>query len=83
MSKIQDFEAHMNAFFDRQDVAVADLAGDVDGLKAEIAKLKDLLGAEVSPEVAAVLDAVEARASGMTDKVEALDNLTPPVVPTA
>lgn len=80
MSKISDFAAAMNAFTDRQDAAVNAIVADVTWLKDKIDQLQNTPG-EVSPEDQALLDAIQARAGAMADKVDALDALTPPAVP--
>lgn len=77
MSKISDVGAAMNAYFDRQAVAIDGVKGDVDWLVAKIAELQASSGA-VSAEDQAILDALQARAGVMADKVEALDAMTPP-----
>lgn len=77
MSKISDVGAAMNAYFDRQAVAIDGVKGDVDWLVAKIAELQASSGA-VSAEDQATLDALQARAGVMADKVEALDAMTPP-----
>lgn len=82
MTAIADFSAKMTAFFDRQDAAVADLQGDVDNLTAQIAALQASAGT-VTPEDQAALDAIQARAQTVSDKLDALDALTPPKAPPA
>ena len=82
MSSISDFSAKMTAFFDRQDTAVADLQGDVDNLTKQIAALQTSGGA-ITAEDQALLDGIQARASTVSDKLDALDALTPPVAPAA
>lgn len=82
MSKISEFAERQNAFNDRVDTAVAGLTADVQALNDEIEKLQNSPG-EITPEDQASLDALEARAETITAKLEALDALTPPVVPTA
>lgn len=80
MSKISDFAGQMNAFTDRQDKAVADLQEDVKSLSAKIDELQASAG-QITPEDQALLDAIQARASTVADKLDALDALTPPAVP--
>lgn len=80
MTKIADFSTAMTAFFDRQDAAVTDLQGDVKSLSDQIAVLQNSTGA-ITPEDQASLDAIQARASTISDKLDALDALTPPVAP--
>jgi hypothetical protein len=80
MSAISEFAAKVNAFNDRQGAAVDGLVADVHGLKDLITQLQNSNGA-ITPEDQALLDAIEGRASAITDKLEALDAETPPVVP--
>ena len=82
MSIISDFTTKLNVFFDRQDKAVSDLQGDVDNLTKQIAALQASAGT-VTPEDQALLDGIQARASSVSDKLDALDALTPPVTPTS
>ena len=81
MSAISDFAAKVNAFFDRQDAAITDLQGDVKNLQDQIAALQGSSGT-ITPEDQALLDGIQARASTVSDKLDALDALTPPVAPT-
>lgn len=80
MSAVSDFVAKQTAHNDRQDAAIAGLKGDVDGLVAEIAKLQATQG-QITPEDQALLDGIEARSAAISDKLEALDAMTPPVAP--
>ena len=82
MATIADFSAAMTAFNDRIDVAVTDLQGDVKSLNDKITELQNSNGV-ITPADQALLDAIQARASGVATKLEALDALTPPVPPTA
>lgn len=82
MTAISDFAAKMNSFNDRQDKAVADLQGDVKSLEDQIAALQASPGT-ITPEDQTSLDNIQARASTISDKLDALDNLTPPVAPAA
>lgn len=81
MATVQDFVAQSTVFFDRMDTAVTDLQGDVDNLTKQIADLKANAGG-LSPTDQAALDAVSTRVSGIADKLDALDALTPPAAPT-
>lgn len=81
MSKISDFATAMTAFTDRQDKAVSDLQDDVKSLNDKITELQNSAG-DITPEDQAALDAIQARAGAVADKLDALDALTPPVVPT-
>jgi len=82
MSAISDFTTKLGAFFDRQDVAVTDLQGDIKNLSDQIAALQNSTG-QITPEDQALLDGIQARASAISDKLDALDALTPPVAPPA
>ncbi len=78
MSAVSEFVAKMTAFQDRQDTAMADLQGDVDNLNEQIAAAK---AAAVTPEEVTALDGVASRAAIVSDKLDALDALTPPKAP--
>jgi len=82
MSAISDFAAKQNAFNDRIDKAVDDLVGDVKTLNDLITQLQTSSG-QITPEDQATLDQLQARASAIADKLEALDAQTPPTPPTA
>ena len=77
MSVVSDFSDKQNAFFDRQDKAITDLQGDVKFLNDTIATLQNSPGT-ISAADQASLDAIQARASTISDKLDALDALTPP-----
>lgn len=79
MTAIAEFAAAQQAFNDRQDVAIADIQGDIKSLNDQIAALQASSGA-ISAEDQASLDAISAHASSVADKLDALDALTPPVV---
>ena len=81
-SAIAEFAAKQNAFNDRIDTAITDLQGDVQTLNDTIKALQNSAGA-VTPEDQALLDNLQARAQTVTDKLEALDALTPPKPPVA
>lgn len=72
----------LTAHQDRQDAAVTALQGDVESLSDQIAALQNSAG-EITPEDQALLDGIQARAAGITDKLDALDALTPPAPPPA
>ncbi len=80
MSKISEFNDAMAAFFARQDAAVTALQGDVQFLTDKIAELQASAGT-VTAEDQALLDAIQARAASVADKLDALDALTPPAPP--
>jgi len=81
MSAISDFTAKVTAFFDRQDVAITDLQGDVDNLQKQITALQNSAG-QITPEDQLLLDGITTRVQTVADKLDALDALTPPVAPT-
>lgn len=80
MSAISVFAERQNAFNGRVDQAVEGLVADVAALKAQIAELQSTPGT-VTPEDQALLDGIEVRTAAIAVKLEALDALTPPVVP--
>lgn len=80
MTAISDFSDKMAAFFTRQDTAMADLQGDVDNLQKQIAALNNSSGTITAADQA-LLDAIVAKAQVVSDKLDALDALTPPVAP--
>lgn len=82
MSAISDFNDKLQGFFNRQDTAIADLQSDVKNLDDQIAQLKSQLGT-VTPADQTLLDGIVARVSAVSDKLDALDALTPPVTPPA
>lgn len=82
MSAISDFAAKMTTFFDQQDAAISDLQGDVANLNAQIAALQNSSGT-ITPDDQALLDGIQTRGQAVSDKLTALDAITPPVVPAA
>ena len=80
MSKISDFADKQKAYNDRIDKAVAGLNADIESLNALIENLQNSPG-EISVEDQASLDALDVRGQAIATKLEALDALTPPVVP--
>lgn len=78
---IADFAAAMSAFFDRQDVAVTAIQGDVQLLTDQIAVLANSAGSVLSASDQTLLDALAARAAGIATKLDALDAMTPPAGP--
>lgn len=80
MSAVSDFVGKMNDFFARQDTAVADLQGDIDNLVEQIAALQATQG-QITPEDQALLDGIQAKAATISDKLDAMDALTPPKAP--
>ena len=82
MSVISDFATAQNAFNDQIDTAITDLQGDEKSLNDQIAALQASGGA-ITPADQALLDGIQARSKTVVDKLQALDALTPPVVPPA
>jgi len=80
MSRISEFADNIKVYQDRQDAAISDLQGDVDNLTKQVAALQTSPGA-ITPEDQALLDGITARVKGVSDKLDALDALTPPVTP--
>lgn len=80
MSKISEFATKQNAFNDRVDAAVTGLQQDIKTLNDLIEQLQNSPG-EITPEDQASLDALEQRGDAIAAKLEALDALTPPPVP--
>ena len=74
------FSTAITAFFGRQDTAVTELQGDVKNLTDQIAALQSSPGT-ITPSDQALLDAIQARAQVVSDKLDALNAQTPPVVP--
>lgn len=78
---IAAFAATQNTFNDRMDAAITDLQGDVKNLNDQIAALQNSPG-QITASDQQLLDAIQGRAQAIVDKLDALDALTPPVVPT-
>lgn len=81
MSAISDFAVKQEAFNDRVDTAITGVIGDIKALNDLVEKLQTTPG-PISAEDQASLDALEVRGDAIAAKLEALDALTPPVVPT-
>jgi len=82
MSAIAEFALKQNQFNDRIDAAVAGISVDVSALNEKIAELQNSAGT-ITPEDQATLDDLQARGAAVAEKIEALDAMTPPAVPTA
>jgi len=80
MSAISDFATAQNAFNDRQDAAITALGKDIEVLNQKITDLQNSAG-QITLEDQKLLDDIQARASGIADKLDALDALTPPPPP--
>jgi len=80
MSAISDFADKMKVHNDKVDAAVSGLTDDVKSLKDQITALQNSQG-QITPADQALLDGIEAKAQAVSDKLEALDALTPPPLP--
>jgi hypothetical protein len=80
MSLISDFGSAVQSYFDRTSTATDAIAADLAVLKAKVLELQN--STSTSEQDQAALDAIQARITGITLKLEALDALTPPVVVT-
>ena len=81
MSKISDFAAAQSAFNDQMDAAITAIQADVKNLDDQIAALQASSGT-ITPEDQALLDGITAKSAELLAKVKAVDDMTPPVVPT-
>ena len=81
MSKISEFADKMKLHNAAVDTAVDGLTADIQALNDKITALQNSAGA-VTPEDQALLDELETRGATLTAKIQALDALTPPPVPT-
>lgn len=80
MSAISDFADKMSTHNNQVDTAIQGLTDDVGSLKQQIADLQASQG-QITPADQALLDGIEAKAQAVSDKLVALDALTPPVAP--
>lgn len=80
MSAISDFADKMAIHNNKVDAAVDGLTADVASLKQMITDLQNSQG-QISADDQAKLDAIEAKAGAVADRVAALDELTPPPAP--
>ncbi len=82
MSKIADFSAAVNTSFGAIATAVDGLVTDIKTLNDKITDLQNSAGT-VTPEDQALLDAVQAQAAAVAEKLAALDAATeaPPAPP--
>ena len=78
---IAAFAAQMQTYNDAEDAAITALQGDVANLNAQILALQNSPGA-ISSDDQSKLDGIQARGKTISEKLAALDALTPPVVPT-
>lgn len=72
MSKISEFAGQVSTSFEKIQIGVDGIKGDVDALNAKITELQNSAGT-VSPEDQALLDDVQAKAGALADKVAVLD----------
>jgi hypothetical protein len=77
---IAAFAAQLQTYNDAEDAAITGLQGDVTNLNAQIAALQASPGALTAADQA-TLDGLQARGKTISDKLAALDALTPPVLP--
>lgn len=82
MSAISDFAAKQAQFNVRLSAAIDGVAADVASLNAKIEELQNTPGA-ITPEDQALLDQLQAQGEAIASRLEAVDNLTPPVPPTS
>lgn len=80
MSTISDYAAAQDAHNQVIDTALDGISGDVTGIKAELATL--LASETISDEDKVILARLDAKTKSIADRLTALDDLTPPVVPT-
>jgi len=80
MSAISDFAVSQEAFNLQMNDSVVGLVGDIKQLNDEIVKLKDEL-ANVTEEDKLLLDNLSEHSRAISEKLSALDALTPPAVP--
>ena len=81
LAAIAAFATAQNAHNAAIETAIDNVAGDIGVLNAEITKLKEEVGDDLSPEAQAILDGLLAKSATIVANVQALDALTPPVVP--
>lgn len=82
MSAISDFAAKQTDYNNRLSAAIDGVAADVASLNAKIEELQNTPG-PISPEDQALLDQLQAQGEVIASRLEAVDNLTPPVPPTS
>lgn len=81
MSAISEFADRLSAHNDKIDTAISGLQSDIAALTDKIEELQNSAGT-ITPEDQALLDEIESRAAKVSDKLEALDAITPPIAPT-
>lgn len=80
MSAISNFAASQNALFAQIDTAISGIQSDIQVLNDKITALQNSAGT-ISPEDQALLDELQAHAQAMTERLAALDALTPDAPP--
>ena len=80
MSAISEFAAKQDAFNNRLGAAIDGIVADVASLNAKIEELQNTQG-QITPEDQALLDSLQAKGEQLATALEAVDALTPPVVP--
>jgi hypothetical protein len=80
MAKIDDFITAQTTFNASLDTALTDIGGDIQNLNDQIAALV-AAGGTLTSEQQAALDALIASGTALQAKADALNALTPPVVP--
>lgn len=80
MTIISDFVAKQKAHNDKQSKAMDELVEDIKNLNDKIAELQSSAG-QVTPEDQALLDDLDSQAQTVSDRLDALNALTPPKPP--
>lgn len=78
--KVAAFNTAMNAFLDKQGTDIDNIVADQKVLTDLIAQLQSTQG-QITDEDQGLLDQIQARASAITDKLDALDAANPPPAP--
>lgn len=82
MSAITDYAAKVTAFYNQISAALDDAQKEIKSLNDKIAQLQNNPG-PISDADQAVLDAAQAQAHGLVQKVQALDTINRPAAPPA
>ena len=78
--QIEAFVAQQNVFLNKIEGHVTGLTGDVKSLNDTILLLQKTPGV-LTPQDQALLDSIQAKTEALVGGIEALDALTPPVLP--
>lgn len=81
MSVFSDFAAKQKAHNDAVSAAIDGITADIQALNDKITELQNSSGT-VTPEDQALIDELVASGDALQAKAQALDDMTPPVVPT-